>query len=164
MTKKNELRLMLNQDVVNKLLDDNPAVIPQITDNIIKKTSKMIIKKALNDRDLIDEVKVNVDKAVARTIEDFCVKIKEKGFSRTPFVTLTPELKDLITPKIEQLLLIEAEKIFEEHEILEKIIANKVTIILDDFLSNDYFQKKLEIKIDAIASKILRKKLNLDMV
>lgn len=61
---KTEFKLTVGDDLVEKILSENPELKVQITDLLVKNTATRIIKSSANDNELRRRVQSELDKAV----------------------------------------------------------------------------------------------------
>lgn len=160
-----ELRLALTQDIVDALLAKHPEAEVEILNRIIATTGTRIIKKALNDQDLLTAVQALVEKAVTNLALEVGVEMKGP---RDVYGRLTPRvtqaLRDQVLPMVYDLVNQAVAKHAEERLSVERRLNDYIVLTVNQQvrrLFNEDLKAEYQARFDAAVDRALQKRLGL---
>ncbi|MFA6661429.1 MAG: hypothetical protein WCS56_00180 [Bacilli bacterium] len=157
---KKKIVIMLPEESIAKILEANPEVELQIADQVLTSTSNRVIKKALNNNELIDFCKKKADKAFEQFVREMGVEF-DKGYPHKAY--LSSAVTKVLKPMFETFLMQVADNFLFNlnKEEWASYIDGKVGSYMSEIASRIMRESTKDIKSAAtkIAEEVIREKL-----
>jgi hypothetical protein len=164
-----EIRMTLDQKVIDDIIAKNPEMEVQIANKILDETAKRIIKKVLNNEDILDKVQVRLAAAIDALVQEAGVAVKKAkgiGYGARTYEVLKPSLKEKLMPKIEKEIKLhvraEAEQALNGFERLNDVTEDAVRRAMYKVCRSSEMMKMLKPHIVEVSKQVIREHLGME--
>lgn len=158
---RSSVTITVSDELAEKIMAEHPEITADVSSRIIKKTGEKVIKKILNDKDLLEEAKKKVDRAVAALVRSTGLqKKKNVAWNDKNKFRFKESVKNEVMPVVEREIELHVkayvEKVIREDVKLRETTDQAVDSALNRCFREGRFTKQVLTLVRSSAKEVLR--------